>query len=131
MKSTTMLVALASVVVLAGCSARETKQPESRTTEQPGRVQVTPPETAAPQPATNVAAVSLAGTVGCGHCTYGVVGECAAAVKTSDGIVHVLEGVDPTSQLFTERKSGAEIQVTGIPREADGLHWLTVESYQF
>ena len=117
---------LTSLVLLAGCSARDTGHHE--TTERTvSRVDVAPVEQATLQPAT----VTLAGSVGCGHCTFGTVNACAAAVKTADGIVHVLDGVDPTSQLFTERKSGVPVQVTGIPREADGIHWLTVTSYQF
>jgi hypothetical protein len=121
---------LASLMLLAGCSARDTSHQQSGAASEPARIEVAPAEQAAPEPVT-VAAVTLTGTVGCGHCTFGAVGECAAAVKSADGVVHVLDGVDPTSQLFTERQSGATVSVTGTPHEQDGLHMLTVTSYQF
>jgi hypothetical protein len=121
---------LASLVLLTGCSARESNHQQTSARQEPARMEVAPAEQAAPQPVT-VAAMTLTGTIGCGHCTFAAVGECAAAVKSADGVVHVLDGVDPASDLFTQRQSGVQVSVTGTPHDQDGLHMLTVTSYQF
>lgn len=73
--------------------------------------------------------VTVAGTVGCGHCNYGMGESCSAAMKSADGTVYLLEGVDETP-VFEERKSGKAIQVVGVAKEVDGVKTIVVETWE-
>jgi hypothetical protein len=74
--------------------------------------------------------VTLTGTLGCGHCTYHVGNSCAAAVKTSEGVVYILDKVGEDSELFQKRYDGTEITVVGVPSEQGGANHVAVASWQ-
>jgi len=69
--------------------------------------------------------VTLTGTVGCGHCTYQVGNSCSAALKTSDGIVWVLDGIGAGDELFENRFDGGEVTMAGVVHYVDGVAHLT------
>jgi hypothetical protein len=69
--------------------------------------------------------VTLTGTVGCGHCTYQVGNSCSAAIKTSDGIVWVLDGIGAGDELFENRFDGGEVTMAGVVHYVDGVAHLT------
>ena len=73
---------------------------------------------------------SVTGTMGCGHCAYKVTPSCAAALQTDAGVVWILEGVEESSELFTERGDLGTVTVTGTRRAENGTHYLNVASYE-
>jgi len=76
--------------------------------------------------------VTLAGTVGCGHCNFGKTGECSSAIQTADGNVTVLDGVSMDSDLWKLREENAKAaEVTGtLSQGPDGLPHLKMSSYK-
>ncbi len=74
-------------------------------------------------------AVTLVGTTGCGHCSFGIGKACAAAMKTADGTIYVLDGVDAESDLFQHRMDGKSLTVVGVVTEGDPEH-VDVKSYR-
>lgn len=121
----TLTLSLALALVLAGCSGKEPGADTASRSEEPA-ASATP----AADAASGQQVVTLTGTIGCGHCTFEVVDRCHAAMTTPDGVVYLLEGVDQESELFTERFSGKEIRVVGVPRDQDGHHYLSVKSHE-
>ncbi len=73
--------------------------------------------------------VTLDGTTGCGHCTFGIGSSCSAAMKTADGTVYLLEGVDGTA-VYEERQSEKPIHVVGVTKEVDGVQMVVVETWE-
>lgn len=69
--------------------------------------------------------VTLTGTVGCGHCTYQIGNSCSTAMKTSDGIVWILDGIGPGNELFENRFDAGEITMAGVVSYVDGVAHLT------
>jgi hypothetical protein len=69
--------------------------------------------------------VTVTGTLGCGHCTFGLEGlqKCAVAVKTEDGKFYVIEGAPNQDSLFEQRFSGGKVTVVGrvTPGEKYGI----------
>jgi len=120
MKTLALLVSVA--LVAFGCASEETSHQEIAT-ETPPAPAPADPAVQSPSP---TAQIEVAGALGCGHCTFEAASECVAAIQTEDGIVHILEGVDPESSLFTERYDEKQVQVMGTPREEDGAHYLAV-----
>jgi hypothetical protein len=129
------LCALTLSFAIAGCGGSGTDQAK---TEEHGDQTAATAETA---PATTETAgsatasgtpVTLTGTTGCGHCTFGVVKECAAAMKTASGEVYMIDGVVPDSDLWKAREESKNIQLTGSvwKSEADNLSHVKMESYQ-
>jgi hypothetical protein len=74
--------------------------------------------------------VQLAGTLGCGHCNFHTTSECAAAMKTANGDVYVLDGVTEKSPLFENRMKGGNITVIGNVLEADGSKHVAMTSFE-
>jgi hypothetical protein len=77
--------------------------------------------------------VTLAGTVGCGHCTFQKTDHCAAVLKTAGGQMYVIDGVEEDSDLWKERMEGSkEAEITGTvsKSEDDGLAHLNMSSYK-
>jgi hypothetical protein len=76
--------------------------------------------------------VTLAGTVGCGHCNFGKTGECSSAIQTADGQVTVIDGVSHDSELWKLREENAKpAEVTGtLSQGTDGLPHLKMSSYK-
>jgi hypothetical protein len=72
---------------------------------------------------------TLTGTSGCGHCDFKLGDSCSAAMKTADGKIYVLDGVDPESELFKERMKGHEITVKGEIQIVDGQPHMEVGSF--
>jgi hypothetical protein len=75
--------------------------------------------------------VTLAGTTGCAHCSFQTARDCASAVKIASGDVIVLDGVAQDSELWKDRETPRNIQLTGtvVPSQ-DGLKHVKLESYQ-
>jgi len=128
MKTIALVACLA--LIGAGCASEETTRQEVAT----GTPSASTPAPAPADPAVLVPApateIQLAGMLGCGHCTFEVAEKCGPAVQTEDGVVHVLEGLDPGSDLIAQEHDEKEIQVVGTPREENGDHYLDVSSYE-
>ena len=56
--------------------------------------------------------VTLAGTIGCGHCNFSAGEGCSAAVQTADGGIYILD-VEESSEAFQARMSGKPVEVVG------------------
>ncbi len=128
--------ALAIALAAAGCGhgnragsadraavSRETPAPEpaAPASGQSGRMLKAPDEVPA-------ASVTLSGTVGCGHCTFGVTDDCALAMKTGDGKIYVVANDPENDAHMGERFSGKAITVTGrVERSADGGNVIHAE----
>lgn len=69
--------------------------------------------------------VTLTGTVGCGHCTYQIGNSCSTAMRTSDGIVWILDGIGAGNELFENRFDAGEITMAGTVSYVDGVAHLT------
>lgn len=119
-----------SALILVGCAAQDSgedagsHEAETPTTDASASAE-TETETAVDAVTANV---TMTGTLGCAHCTFEVGNSCATAMKTADEIVHILEGTDDA--VFEDRYSGREITVVGAPREDDGMHYVTVETWE-
>ncbi len=74
--------------------------------------------------------VLLVGTMGCGHCTFELGAGCAAAMKTADGVVYIMEGIAGGHELFDDRLSEKPITLVGKASEADGTNHVTVRDYR-
>ena len=125
---------LIGTLVVAGCSAT-TERPAAETS---AAKKTAPPATASSNGGAHMEssapasgeAVTLVGTSGCGHCTFGVGQSCAAAMKAADGTLYVLDGVDPESELFKSRMDGKSLKVTGQVTQRDGLNHVAMASYE-
>ncbi len=73
--------------------------------------------------------VVLAGTVGCGHCTYHLGDSCAAAMRAG-GIVYFLDGIEAGHELYEDRMSEKPLTVVGTVAEKDGEKRVTVRDYR-
>jgi hypothetical protein len=87
-------------------------------------------ETPAEVPGTKETVV-LAGTLGCGHCTFHTTPECAIAMKADDGRIVVIDAEDLADEdhLFAERMSGKPVSVEGNLEDVQGqlvIHSRTV-----
>ena len=71
--------------------------------------------------------VTLAGKLGCGHCTYHVGTSCSAAIQTAEGTVYILD-VDEESETFQDRYSGRDLEVTGILSNKGDTHHVKVDN---
>ena len=121
-----LAVLLALVFLSGGCSSKE--DGSSDVTTEAERAQTA--DVPAAQAAVAEGEVTLTGTMGCGSCTFKTADECTAAIRTADGVVYLLEGVEQESELFTERLGGDEVRVVGVPREEGGTRYLAVQSYE-
>jgi len=74
------------------------------------------------------ASVELKGTLGCGHCTFHKTSSCAAAFKTAEGKLYVLDNA--TADVMNAREDGGTIVVTGTVTEKDGLAHVTATKQQ-
>ena len=125
-----LLISLLALFALAACSSGGGDTTTREAAQTPA-----PTETVTP-PAESVAAgvqtgeVEIAGTVGCGHCTYSVGESCSAAVRSADGAVYILEDVVKGDELFDERYEGKSITVRGVSVERDGVGYITVASFE-
>lgn len=129
MKPFVLMLALVSLVVL-GCGGEQQASDQPKTSNETQ----TPPAASDPSSAVSStsegAEMTVAGTLGCGHCTYHVGDACSAALKTADGKLYILD-VDQDSELFTERLSGNQVVVTGRSHDHEGeaVHFA-VGSYE-
>ncbi len=71
----------------------------------------------------------LAGTIGCGHCTFHKGDSCAAAMISAE-VVYFLDGIEAGHELFDERMSEKPLTVVGNVFEKDGDLRVTVRDYQ-
>ena len=74
--------------------------------------------------------VTLVGTSGCGHCNFHKGESCSAAMKTADGNIYILDGVDHDSEMFQKRMDGIQVKVTGVVAERAGDNHVTVHSLE-
>jgi len=74
--------------------------------------------------------VTLAGTIGCGHCTYGVTHECALAMKTAEGTVYLIENDPEHEAHMAERFSGRPVTVTGTVAQTDTANVVFAEKVE-
>ena len=116
-----VLFALTLLLALAACSSpgSDNQANETAATEQPKAENVV-----------EAAAVSFSGTLGCGHCTHHIGDSCSAAVEASDGTVYILEGIAAGTDLFDKRFDGGKVKVEGKVATRDGVHYVTVVSYE-
>ncbi len=71
----------------------------------------------------------LAGTIGCGHCTFHKGDSCAAAMVSAE-VVYFLDGIEAGHELFDDRMSEKPLTVVGKVFEKDGDLRVTVRDYQ-
>jgi len=136
-------IVLAAVVV-AGCTS-SSERPSSEAESASQKPAAAPAATEAPTHATEAPSahsaeahgaaatatpVALVGTSGCGHCTFQVGTSCAAALKTADGTLYIIDGVDPESEMYKTRMDGKSLKVMGAVSEKDGLHHVAMTSYE-
>ncbi len=127
-------VVLLCTAVGAGCSQ---KSPAESGQAGPSAAKTSPPAPSAPAEASpgipdgeTSGDVTLAGVLGCGHCTYHVTPECAAVVKTGSGQFYVLDGVGEGSELWEKRLEGnRQISVTGTVMGTDKVKHLAMTSF--
>lgn len=129
-----MMITASMLVIplVAGCAQKKTETASNQTppAEQPATMQQgSAGETmqaagqSAPPEGMELAAMTLTGKVGCGHCTYHVTDSCALAMQTDDGKVYVIASAPNYDATFGDRFSGKAIDVTGKVGEKDGK-WL-------
>jgi hypothetical protein len=77
------------------------------------------------------AEVQLAGTLGCGHCSFTKGDRCSAAVQTADGDIVILDVADD-HELYAERFSGRAVTVDGAVAKLadDGTPHVEVSTYE-
>ncbi len=63
--------------------------------------------------------VELKGTLGCGHCAFHKTSSCAAALKTADGKIYVIDNATPA--VMAAREDAVPAQVTGTVTEQNGI----------
>ncbi|MEI6085309.1 MAG: hypothetical protein WCS70_13560 [Verrucomicrobiota bacterium] len=63
--------------------------------------------------------VELKGKLGCGHCNYHKATSCAAAFKTADGKIYIIDNA--TKEVMDARTKGGSIAVTGTVSDKDGV----------
>lgn len=117
MKYLLTLFAITLLAAAAGCSSggdsAETASTEAGTKEH-GAVEAAK-EVVAQTEARQLeegAEITVAGKLGCGHCTYHVGEGCSAAIQTAEGSVFILD-VAEESEWFQNRFEGASLEVTG------------------
>lgn len=115
------------LVVAMGCSRKPSPDDEPVTQTPPPAAAT---ETASPNPTLAPGEVQLAGTLGCGHCNFHTTSDCAAAMKTANGDVYVLDGVTEGSPLWEGRTKGGPITVIGSVLEADGSKHIAMTSFE-
>lgn len=121
----TLLVVLAAAVGCSGGSGE--KEHAAGSAHDATHAPATPPA----ETMTSGSEVSLAGTLGCGHCAFTTTTECAAAVKTAEGVVYILDGVAEGSELWNARETGGEITLVGTVSEAeDHLKHVALTSFE-
>ena len=134
MRKSWMIAAAALAVLSAsGCGSGDkagdsaSKEPEPAAAGD--AVQAPDHEPAVEEGDVALASVTVAGTLGCGHCTYNVVDHCAAAVKGDDGTVYLVDG-DP-KELMDVRFDQPKVTVSGRVSTQDGLVIIHADSYTF
>jgi hypothetical protein len=73
--------------------------------------------------------VTLAGTLGCGHCTYHVTPECSPCIKTAAGAVYVIDGAGEGSELMEKRFDALEVSVAGTVVGSEEPKHIAMTSY--
>ncbi|MEI8062571.1 MAG: hypothetical protein WCH84_00740 [Verrucomicrobiota bacterium] len=63
--------------------------------------------------------VELKGTLGCGHCQFHKTSSCAAALKTADGKIYVIDNATPA--ITAAREAAAPANVAGTVTEKNGV----------
>ena len=125
MKKLAILAGLA--FVFAGCSGGgDTAQEQAKAAAE--TMQTT--ADAMPALAAGDGEVLLAGSMGCGHCTFHQGDGCAAAMKTTDGVVYIFEGIGEGHELFDKRTDEMAVTVVGTTMEKDGMNFVTVREYR-
>lgn len=127
----TCIAALMLGGVLAGCQSKGTAE-KTGTEQAPAPVAETQTPAAGTDAATPAGAeIQLAGTLGCGHCTFSVTSECAACVKTASGDVYVLDGIDDKSEMWEKRlEEGHQIAVVGKMVGGEPNKHVALTSYE-
>ena len=67
-----------------------------------------------------MAAITVEGNLGCGHCTFHAKETCSLAMKSTDGTVYMLETGDQQESLMETRYDEAAVLVAGRVAEVDG-----------
>ncbi len=119
MKYLLTLFIIALLAVAAGCSSEGESQQASGDATNQGTKQHSAVEAAREAVAKTEARqleegaeITVAGTLGCGHCTYHVGESCSAAIQTTDGAVFILD-IAEESEWFQNRYDGTTLEVTG------------------
>lgn len=120
MRTILLLSAAALLIVGCGQTSEEATQAESSAPS-------TTETTEAPATEATTASTTVSGELGCGHCNYDVGEGCSAAVKTASGEIYILEDAQ---ELFDKRFDGGTVEVAGTVVEKDGVHHMTVSSYE-
>ena len=129
------LVLLAGALASAGCSKKEPAEhgagPASGTQNKSQAAEPQAPGTTTAQQgeAASGDAVTLAGTLGCGHCTYHVTPECSPCIKTAAGAVYVIDGAGEGSELMEKRFDTLEVAVVGTVTGSEEPKHITMTSY--
>ena len=106
-----LLISLLALTALAACSSggndSTTREAAQAPVETANPIAETTETTAA---GVQTGDIEVAGTVGCGHCTYSIGEECSAAVRTADGAIYILEGVGDGDELFFVLRGNATVE---------------------
>ena len=129
------LVLLACVWVGAGCSKNQPAeqgagQASGTRSESQAAEPQAPGATTSQQGETAAGGqVTLAGTLGCGHCTYHVTSECSPCIKTAAGAVYVIDGAGEGSELMEKRFDALEVAVVGSVAGSEEPKHVAMTSY--
>jgi hypothetical protein len=128
-RTATCIATLTLGALLAGCQGKGTAE---KAGQEQAPVAGTPAPAAGADAVTPVGAdIQLAGTLGCGHCSYSVTSECAAAVKTASGEIYVLDGIDDKSEMWEKRlEEGHQITLAGKMVGGEPTKHVAMTSYE-
>jgi len=128
-RTATYMAAVALGALLTGCQSKGTAE---KAGNEPAPVAETQAPATGMDAATPAGAeIQLAGTLGCGHCTFSVTSECAACVKTASGEVYVLDGIDDKSEMWEKRlEEGHQIAAVGKVVGGEPIKHVALTSYE-
>jgi len=126
-RATATLVLAAALV---GCGEKKNESAANQARNTPPASDAVTKAPAADAGAATGGEIQLAGTLGCGHCVYGVTKDCAAVVKTASGDMYVLDGIDEKSPLWEKRlEEGHRITVAGTVVGGEPLKHIAMTSF--
>jgi len=122
------LTALCAILLFAGCGGNSGNDQEAA---HEAANEATQESAALVAPASyDGEAVTLEGSLGCGHCTHHIGTSCSAALETADGTVYILDGMKEGDAPFDQRFDGLTLKVVGQTAMNGDTHFVKVESFE-